>query len=114
MKWILQEHPDIKGIATSSDFIAIPALKVVQEQGVDVSVMGPGGLVEMLQYVNEGVVPITISQSPYDMGYLSVETSAKVANGEQVNKEIYTSIDIVTKGNAQQRLEFYEKVLEGK
>ena len=75
--------------------------------------MGPGGLVEMLQYVNEGVVPITISQTPYDMGYLSVETSAKVANGEEVNKEIYTSIDIVTKGNAQQRLEFYEKALEG-
>ena len=33
MKSILQEHPDLKGIATSSDFIAIPALKVVQEQG---------------------------------------------------------------------------------
>ena len=46
------------------------------------------------------------------MGYLSVETSAKVANGEEVNKEIYTSIDIVTKGNAQQRLEFYQKALE--
>ena len=112
MKSILQEHPDIKGIVTSTDFVAIPALKVVQEQGVDVSVMGPGGLVEMLQYVKEGVVPITISQTPYDMGYLSVETSAKVANGEEVNKEIYTSIDIVTKGNAQQRLEFYQKALE--
>ena len=103
----------MKGIVTSTDFVAIPALKVVQEQGVDVSVMGPGGLVEMLQYVKEGVVPITISQTPYDMGYLSVETSAKVANGEKVNEEIYTSIDIVTKGNAQQRLEFYQKALEG-
>ena len=85
---------------------------MVQEQGVDVSVMGPGGLVEMLQYVKEGIVPITISQTPYEMGYLSVETSVKVANGEEVNKEIYTSIDIVTIGNAQQRLEFYQKALE--
>ena len=109
MKAILEEHPDIKGIVTSSDFVAIPALKVVQEQGVDVSVMGPGGLVEMLQYVKEGIVPITISQTPYEMGYSSVETSAKVANGEEVNKEIYTAIDIVTIGNAQQRLEFYRE-----
>ena len=111
MKSILQEHPDLKGIVTSTDFVAIPALKVVEEQGVDVSVMGTGGLVEMLQYVKEGIVPITISQTPYEMGYSSVETSAKVANGEEVNKEIYTAIDIVTIGNAQQRLEFYEKAL---
>ena len=114
MKEILKEHPDIKGIVTSSDFIAIPALKVVQEQGLDVSVMGPGGLVEMLEFVKEGIVPITISQTPYDMGYLSVETAVKVAKGEPVNKEVHTSIDIVTKGNAQQRLEFYQKVLGDK
>jgi ribose transport system substrate-binding protein len=113
MKSILQEHPDLKGIVTSTDFVAIPALKVVEEQGVDVSVMGPSGLMDMLQFVKAGVVPITISQTPYDMGYLSVETSAKVANGEKVNEEIYTGIDIVTKGNAQQRLEFYQKALEG-
>ena len=112
MKSILQEHPDLKGIVTSTDFVAIPALKVVEEQGVDVSVMGTGGLVEMLQYVKEGIVPITISQTPYEMGYSSVETSAKVANGEEVNKEIYTAIDIVTIGNAQQRLEFYHKALK--
>jgi ribose transport system substrate-binding protein len=112
MKSILQEHPDLKGIVTSTDFVAIPALKVVEEQGVDVSVMGTGGLVEMLQYVKEGIVPITISQTPYEMGYLSVETSAKVANGEEVNKEIYTATDIVTIGNAQQRLEFYHKALK--
>jgi ribose transport system substrate-binding protein len=111
MKSILQEHPDLKGIVTSTDFVAIPALKVVEEQGVDVSVMGTGGLVEMLQYVKEGIVPITISQTPYEMGYSSVETSAKVANGEEVNKKIYTAIDIVTIGNAQQRLEFYQKAL---
>jgi ribose transport system substrate-binding protein len=113
MKAILEEHPDIKGIVTASDFVAIPALKVVQDQGVDISVMGPGGLVEMIQYVQEGIVPITISQTPYEMGYLSVETSVKVANGEEVNEDIYTTIDIVTKGNAQQRLEFYRKALQG-
>ncbi|WP_428911873.1 sugar ABC transporter substrate-binding protein [Niallia sp. Krafla_26] len=111
MKSILQEYPDIKGVVTSSDYVALPALRVVQEQGVDVTVMGTGGVLEMLPFVKEGVIPITVSQSPYDMGYLSIETSAKVANGENVNKEIYTSIDIVTKGNAQQRLEFYQKAI---
>ncbi len=113
MKSILQEHPDIKGVVTSTDYLALPALKVVREQGVDVSVMGTGGVLEMIEFVKEGVVPITISQNPYDMGYLSVETAAKVVNGEEVNKEIYTGIDIVTKGNAEQRLEFYQKVLKG-
>ena len=112
MKSILQEHPDIKGVVTSSDYVALPALKVVQEQGVDVLVMGTGGVLEMLPFVKDGVVPITVSQSPYDMGYLSVEASLKVANGEEVSKEIYTAIDIVTKGNAEQRLEFYQKALK--
>lgn len=112
IKSIVQEHPDIKGIVTSTDYLTIPAIRVVQEQGADVSVMGPGGLVEMLQYVKEGEVPITVSQNPYDMGYLSVETAAKVADGETVNKEIYIPIDIVTKGNVEQRLEFYQEVLK--
>ncbi|WP_338473022.1 sugar ABC transporter substrate-binding protein [Niallia sp. XMNu-256] len=113
MNSILQEHPDLKGVVTSTDYVALPAIKVVQELGVDVPVMGTGGILEMLQFVKEGVVPITISLNPYDMGYLSVETSARVVNGEKVDKEIYTGIDIVTKGNAEQRLTFYQKVIKG-
>ena len=56
MKTILQEHPDLKGVITSSDYIAIPALKVIQEHGLEIPVTGTDGLTEMLN-VNQGRNP---------------------------------------------------------
>lgn len=112
METILQEHPDLKGVMATNDFIALPALKVIQEQGLDIAVTGGDGILEMLKLIEEGTVSSTVVQNPYDMGYLSVETAMHVIKGARVERTIDSGVDIVTKSNARQKIEFYNSLLE--
>jgi ribose transport system substrate-binding protein len=112
METILQEHPDLKGVVATNDFIALSALKVVQEKGLDIPVTGGDGIIEMLKLIEEGTVSSAVAQNPYDMGYLSVETALKVTKGKKVGKTIDSGVDVITKSNARQRIEFYNNALE--
>ena len=48
MEIVLQEHPNLKGVITSTDYIALPALKVIQKHGLEIPVTGTDGITEML------------------------------------------------------------------
>ncbi len=112
MKSILQEHSDLKGVVASSDYIALPALKVIQKQGFEMPVVGANGITEMLELVEAGEVSTALAQNPYDMGYLSVQTALKVINGEKVSKSIDSGVDIITEDNVTDRLVFLKDVLK--
>jgi ribose transport system substrate-binding protein len=45
------------------------------------------------------------------MGYIIVQTALKVTKGEKVNQNIDSGVDIITEGNAKQRLDFLNDVL---
>ncbi|WP_338451084.1 sugar ABC transporter substrate-binding protein [Niallia oryzisoli] len=109
---IIKEYPDLKGVITTSDSLALPALKSIQEHGLEIPVTGTDGISEMLKYIRDEKLSISVSQNPYDMGYLSVETADKVLKGKKVKKNIDSGVDIITKSNAEQRLEFYAHILE--
>ena len=111
METILQEHPDLKGVVTASDYIAIPAFHVIQKQGLEIPVTGVDGLTEMLELIEKGTLSGTVAQNPYDMGYLSVEAALKVIKGKKVNRNIDTGVDIITNNNVKQRLDFTNNVL---
>jgi ribose transport system substrate-binding protein len=109
---VLRDHPDIKGVVTSHDLIALPVIKELKEQGLLIPVIGPDGLTEMLELIADETLPGTMAQNPYDMGYLSVETAMKVIKGEKVEPFVDSGVDIIIKENAQQRLNFYEKLVK--
>ncbi|NYE07452.1 ribose transport system substrate-binding protein [Bacillus niacini] len=109
---VLRDHPDIKGVVTSHDTIALPVIKEFEKQGLLIPVIGPDGLTEMLKLIADETLPGTIAQNPYDMGYLSVETAMKVIQGENVEPFVDSDVDIIIKENAQQRLNFYEKLVK--
>ncbi|WP_394239036.1 sugar ABC transporter substrate-binding protein [Niallia oryzisoli] len=109
---IIEEHPDLKGIITTTDSIAIPAIKSIEEHKLEIPVTGTDGIREMLEYIKDGDLNISVSQNPYDMGYLSVETADKVLKGKKVKQNIDSGVDIITKGNAEERLEFYNNILK--
>nr|WP_263327301.1 sugar ABC transporter substrate-binding protein [Neobacillus sp. Marseille-Q6967] len=109
---LLNDYPDIKGVITTHDEIAFPAIKVINNQGLTIPVIGPDGLTEMLKLITDETIPGTVAQNPYDMGYLSVETAMKVINGGNVEKFVDSGVDIIIKENAHDRLEFYQKILK--
>jgi ribose transport system substrate-binding protein len=108
----MRDQPDIKGVVTTHDTIALPAIKELKEQGLSIPVIGPDGLTEMLEFIADETIPGTMAQNPYDMGYLSVETAMKVVQGENVEPFVDSGVDIIIKENAQNRLNFYEKIIE--
>lgn len=112
METILEEYPDIKGVIATTDYIALPALEIIQEHGLEIPITGAEGVTEMLEQIQQGNQSIGIAQNPYDMGYLSVEAALKAIKGEKVNKRIDSGVDFITQSNAEQRLEFLNKVLE--
>lgn len=112
MEKVLKEHPDIKGVIASTDYIALPALKVVQKHGLEIPVTGTDGIIEMLQLIEKGTLSNVVVQNPYDMGYLSVQTAFNVAKGKKVNKTVDSGVDFITKGNVKQRIDFINHVLK--
>jgi ribose transport system substrate-binding protein len=109
---VLDDHPDIKGVVTSHDTIAFPVIKELEKLGLLIPVIGPDGLTEMLELIADETLPGTMAQNPYDMGYLSVETAKKVLQGETVKPFVDSGVDIIIKENAEQRLNFYEKLVK--
>lgn len=109
---VLKEHPDLDGIFTTSDYVAIPVLKVLQEQSIDIPVTGTDGLPEILDLIDNGRLSMGIAQNPYDMGYLSVETSVKAIQGEKVYSFVNSGVDFLTPTNVKERMEFLDKVLK--
>lgn len=111
---ILQTYPEIKGVFATSDLIALNALKVIEESGFKIPVIGADGTTEMVKSVEAGMLSVTLAQNPYDMGYISVEQAWRVMKGENVNKRIDTGIYIVTEDNAKEKLVFLSKILQSR
>lgn len=114
MENLLQEHPEIKGVFATDDIMALHALKVLEQKGLDMPVVGADGIIKIIEYIEEGTLKSTVAQNPYDMGYISVENAIKAMKGEKVQKHIDSGVDIITKDNAKEKLDFLEKALKEK
>ncbi|WP_168733931.1 sugar ABC transporter substrate-binding protein [Metabacillus sediminilitoris] len=108
---ILQSYPNIKGVIATSDRLALEALGTIEEKGMKIPVIGTDGIIEMTEFVESGKVDATIAQNPYDMGYLSVVQALKAIEGDNTEKIIDSGIDIITKDNAEDKINFLKKLL---
>jgi ribose transport system substrate-binding protein len=107
----LQNYPEIQGVLTTSDIIALNVLKAVEKEGLKIPIVGTDGITKMMKVVEVGKLSATVAQNPYDMGYISVEQARKAVKGEYVSKRIDSGVDIITKDNGKDKLEFLSKIL---
>lgn len=112
MAKVLSEHPDIKGIIATHDTLALDVIKSLEEQGFNMPVTGADGTTDLIELIEAEKIPGTVAQNPYDMAYLSVETALKATKGEKVEKFIDAGVDIIIKGNAEERLDFLNGLLK--
>lgn len=108
---ILERHPDVSGVFAATDSIAANSLEVIEKIGYHMPVVGTDGISDMLKKVEDGTLTATVMQNTYDMGYVGVETALKVIKGESVRKNIDTGIDLITKDNVKQKLDFLKELL---
>lgn len=87
-----------RGILAHSDEIALGALEVFAEYGIeDITLIGFGGTDEAIQAVKDGRMLATISQNPELMGAMGVETAHKVLIGENVEEFIPVELEVIMK-----------------
>lgn len=111
MENVLQAHPNVKGVVGVNDEMALGALKAGKTQGKDIISVGMDGIIEAVESVSKGELYATVAVKTYDMGYKGVESIIKTLDGEKVDKEIVTEFDIVTKENAQEKLQSLKDML---
>lgn len=112
MDQLHKNNPDIKGVFTSDDEMALEVIKYLNQKGIHLPVIGSDGIIEMIQYIQKGTLKSTIAQNPYDMGYISVENALKAIKGDRVEKKINIGVDIITKDNAESKLQFLKGILK--
>jgi ribose transport system substrate-binding protein len=110
MENILQKNADIKGVFSANDDMAIGALRATESKELNIPIIGTDGTVEAIQSIIDGKLAGTIAQNPYEMGYQGVENAVKTIKGEKIDARIDSGIDVITKENAQEKLEFLEGI----
>ncbi|MFV2061916.1 MAG: sugar ABC transporter substrate-binding protein [Chloroflexota bacterium] len=100
---ILVANPDLAGIFASNDNMALGAVEAIAAAGI-----APGGIVligfganpSAAQAVLDGTMDATVAQSPYNMGWLGIESLVKLINGESLEAIVDTGTELVTIDNA--------------
>ncbi len=100
---ILTQHPDLAGIFASNDNMALGALEALRLQGLldQVVLVGFDANPNAAEAILAGEMEATIAQSPYNMGWLGVESLVTLINGETLDPIIDTGTEVVTAENAE-------------
>lgn len=109
MKDILSAHPDVAGIFSCNDPMAVGAAQAIADAGksgvTDIPVVGFNADEIALKAIKEGSMAATIQQVPYEMGKMTVALATKLMNGEKLEygneaeREIYVPVNLITSEN---------------
>lgn len=98
---VLQANPDISGILSANDEMALGAIEAVESAnkipGKDILITGFDAGFDARQAVKDGKMLFTVEQQTTAMGQIAVESALKIINGEVVEKNIPIDITIIDK-----------------
>jgi len=98
---------NIKGIFVTNSKVLHIGLLLEKEKITDMMVIGHDLLKENIEYLKKDLVQFLICQRPEEQGYDAINKLFRsVVQKRQIEKENYTSIDIITKENAAYYKEF--------
>jgi len=97
---LLEENPDLKGLAALNENSAVGAYRgLIQSGRTDVVFMTFDSDLELLRGLEEGAIQATVVQKPYNMGYLSVKNAWELTRGREVPRKIDTGSELITLEN---------------
>lgn len=100
IKAVLKENPDLKGIFVTNSQVYYLG-RILEELNLSgIRVIGHDLIKENMDFLNKGIVDFLICQRPEEQGYRAIITLFEsLVLKKDVNRENYTSIDIITKEN---------------
>jgi ribose transport system substrate-binding protein len=85
-KEILKKHPDLDGIVCCNMSNPVGAARAVVETQSTATVVGMDHDIEALQYLNDGVIYCLGVQDCYSIGFDTLLTAVKIADGVEPGK----------------------------
>ena len=114
MEAIMQNHPEgIAIIVCNNDDMAMAAARAAKgnEAYANTVFVGFDGIQSACTAILNGEETMSVAQEAYDMGYKAVEAAVKALNGETLEEFIDSGCSVVTKDNAQERLDTLKSYL---
>lgn len=103
---------DVDIVLCGNDDMASGVSKALKQAGIeDCYIMGFDGIQSGIENIVAGDVNATAAQSPYQMGYQSVENAVKAAQGETIDEVVDTGCKIITKDEAEEYLAGLKEML---
>ena len=108
MEAIMSKYPDgVAIICTNNDDMAIAAARTAAAYPnyANTVFLGFDGQISACEAVVSGELTMTAAQNNFDIGYKAVETMVQYLQGEKVEEFVDTGTEIITKENAQARID---------
>lgn len=108
MEAIMNKSPDgVAIICSNNDDMALAAARTAAENPAYANTifLGFDGQKSAVEAVLAGELTMTAAQNNFDIGYKAVETMVKILQGEEYDAVVDTGTEIITKDNAQDRLD---------
>jgi ribose transport system substrate-binding protein len=109
MKDILSANPDLAGVFSCNDPMAVGAAQAIADAGKsgakDIFVVGFNADEIALKAIKAGTMAATVQQVPYEMGKMTVDLATKLMNGEKLkydndkDREIYVPVNLINASN---------------
>jgi D-allose transport system substrate-binding protein len=98
---LLQAHPDLKAIMCANDVMALAAVSAIEEKGKkgEVMVVGIDFIAQAKDAIKNGSLAASVAQAPFIIGELCTRAAVKAAAGQDVPKELYIPVVLVTGEN---------------
>ncbi|MBU3180212.1 sugar ABC transporter substrate-binding protein [Clostridium psychrophilum] len=107
----LQSGKKIDAVAASNDEMAIGALKAIESAGKlgKITVGGIDATPEALNYLKSGKLAVTVFQNATELGQCNIKTAVKIAKGENVEKTVIFSNELVAPKDADKYMAKWNK-----
>jgi ribose transport system substrate-binding protein len=105
MKDILSAHPDVAGVFSCNDPMAVGAAQAISDSGKsgqkDIFVIGFNADLIALQAIKAGQMLATVQQVPFEMGKKTVDLALQLSAGKTIayddatNREIHVPVNLI-------------------
>lgn len=99
--WIQAHGGTLQAIFAQNDEMAMGAVIALEQAGLKEKtlVVGVDAIADALQAVKDGRLDATVFQDAQGQGATAVQTAARLARGEPVEKEVFIPFQLVTRDN---------------
>lgn len=97
----INTYPDLKAIAALNQYTAIGVARAIKELDLSdkIKVVGFDRSIEQIKYLEEGIYDSLTIQNPFYMGYISMEKTVDLLQGEDVEAKLNIGSTVITKEN---------------